>query len=104
MARKQTSENDLVMSTGAAAVPSRRKPARRGQHTATAAEPLSPSAGSPETMAALPAVAAPEPSRDAIARLAYFYWEERGGQGGCPEEDWTRAERELRGRVSTAIA
>lgn len=30
-----------------------------------------------------------------IAKLAYSYWEERGCQGGSPEEDWTRAERAL---------
>ena len=30
-----------------------------------------------------------------IARLAYSYWEARGCQGGSPEDDWLRAEREL---------
>jgi len=34
--------------------------------------------------------------RDAIARLAYSYWEARGFVGGSPEEDWLRAEREIR--------
>ena len=34
--------------------------------------------------------------REAIARLAYSYWEARGFVGGSPEEDWLRAERELR--------
>ena len=33
-----------------------------------------------------------------VARLAYFYWESRGCQGGSPEEDWLRAEHELRRR------
>jgi hypothetical protein len=33
-----------------------------------------------------------------IQRLAYFYWLERGGQGGSPEDDWFRAEAELRRR------
>ena len=31
-----------------------------------------------------------------IAYLAYTYWEARGRQGGSPEEDWFRAEQELR--------
>jgi hypothetical protein len=31
-----------------------------------------------------------------IARLAFSYWEARGSQGGSPEEDWLRAERQLR--------
>jgi len=35
------------------------------------------------------------PSHDAIAQLAYSYWEARGCQGGSPEEDWFRAEQEL---------
>lgn len=38
------------------------------------------------------------PAREEIARLAYSYWESRGGEGGSPEEDWARAERELRSR------
>jgi hypothetical protein len=33
--------------------------------------------------------------RDDIARLAYLFWEERGGNGGSPEEDWLRAEQEI---------
>ena len=33
--------------------------------------------------------------RERVALLAYSYWETRGGQGGSPEEDWFRAEREL---------
>jgi len=32
---------------------------------------------------------------EAIARLAYSYWEARGGVGGTPEDDWFRAEHEL---------
>jgi hypothetical protein len=32
---------------------------------------------------------------EAVARLAYSYWEARGGQGGTPEDDWFRAEHEL---------
>lgn len=34
--------------------------------------------------------------REAIARLAYSYWEARGFTGGSSEEDWLRAEREIR--------
>jgi len=30
-----------------------------------------------------------------IAELAYSFWEARGFQGGSPEDDWLRAEREL---------
>jgi hypothetical protein len=37
-------------------------------------------------------------SRDEVAVLAYSYWESRGFQGGSPEEDWLRAERELQSR------
>jgi len=34
------------------------------------------------------------PSPEEIARMAYSYWDARGRQGGSPEEDWFRAERE----------
>ena len=33
-----------------------------------------------------------------IARLAYAYWEARGRPHGSPEEDWFRAEEEIRRR------
>ncbi len=37
--------------------------------------------------------------REEIARLAYDYWLEREGRdGGSAEEDWLRAENELRTR------
>ena len=43
--------------------------------------------------------------RQAVARLAYSYWVARGYNGGSAEEDWLRAEREIRtGRVTTAVA
>ena len=45
-----------------------------------------------------PAVAPSPPSHEQIARLAYAYWEARGRQHGSPDEDWHRAERELRTR------
>ena len=35
-----------------------------------------------------------------IARLAYSYWEARGQPYGSPDEDWFRAEEELRQRKS----
>lgn len=41
----------------------------------------------------------PSVDQEAIARLAYSYWEARGGQGGTPGEDWFRAEAELRSGI-----
>ena len=38
----------------------------------------------------------PALDQEAIARLAYFHWEDRGCQNNTPEEDWFRAEAELR--------
>jgi hypothetical protein len=43
-----------------------------------------------------PAKPAPTVDREAIARLAYSYWEARGFTGGSAEEDWLRAEEEIR--------
>lgn len=39
-------------------------------------------------------------STEEIATLAFSYWESRGYHGGSPEDDWFRAETELRERVS----
>jgi len=46
-------------------------------------------------MVQLESVGDESPSHDEIAVLAYSYWEARGCQGGSPDEDWLRAEREL---------
>ena len=68
--------------------------------TASAADALRPEASPAAVVSdrttpgdAVPAV---EPEVDQIARLAYSYWEARGGEGGSAEDDWFRAERELR--------
>ena len=37
--------------------------------------------------------------QEKVALLAYSYWEKRGRQGGSPEEDWYRAEREVLERL-----
>ena len=38
--------------------------------------------------------------QEAIATLAYSYWESRGYQGGSAEDDWLRAEAEVRHQMS----
>ena len=38
--------------------------------------------------------------QEAIARLAYSYWEERGCPTDSPHEDWLRAEAELGNRLA----
>jgi hypothetical protein len=104
MARKQNTDNNSIVSAGAAAAPARRKsPAKsRVQYSAPQTElPVpTPESAAPQTAAAT----AHEPASDEIARLAYTYWEARGCQGGSPEEDWLRAERELRARASASLA
>ena len=32
-----------------------------------------------------------------VAQLAYSSWEARGCQGGSPQDDWLRAEQQLKG-------
>ena len=44
----------------------------------------------------------PALDQEAIARLVYFYWGERGCPNDSPEEDWLRAEAELRNRLAAA--
>ncbi len=95
MTRKRNTENEVVVSP-AGAVSSRRKSTARRPHVpATERE-----------TAATPSIEAPiaayEPTHDEIALQAYLYWEQRGFQGGSPEEDWLRAEQELRARTAKA--
>ena len=43
-------------------------------------------------------VSAP-PAHERIAELAYSFWLSRGCQDGNPQDDWFRAEHELRSRL-----
>jgi Protein of unknown function (DUF2934) len=116
MTRKRTTENEAVVSGSAA--PARRKTTRpRTTRAAAASEPApavepapaaapviahaAPSQTTSSVTTAKPAVHSIESSQDKIARLAYSYWEARGRQGGSPEEDWLRAEAEIRGRSAS---
>lgn len=99
MTRKRISENQVVVSS-AAAVPARRKSASpKRVSRPLAVEVSSGPVSEPDALPVAPAAQAVTPvesSQDAVARLAYWYWEARGYQGGSPEADWLRAERELR--------
>jgi hypothetical protein len=91
MARKQSSENPLVVSSGAAAAPARRKPTTTKR---TVQPTVTPVASEPVALETAPApIAAPDNNQ--IAALAYSFWEARGYQGGSPEADWLRAEQQL---------
>ena len=97
MTRKRVSENQVAVSSAAAA-PARRKSAspKRVARPSTAGNYNTP-VSEPEGLVAEPAaVAMPaEDFQEAVSRLAYSYAEARGFAGGSPEEDWLRAEQEL---------
>ena len=46
----------------------------------------------------------PALDQEAIARLAFSYWKERGCPNDSPDEDWFRAEAELRNRLAAAAS
>ena len=92
MTRKRKTEPDLIVSAAGTA-PARRKTAAR-----TRAQ------SSPEVVETAAIIVLTEPSREEIAALAYSFWEARGCHGGSPEEDWIRAEEQLRTRASVATA
>ena len=103
MARKRNAEPETRLA-GAAAPAREKTKTTRAKHTAksnpeTLAEAVTAVEPMPQELASDPA-ASFAPSTDEIAALAYSYWEERGYQTGSPEEDWLRAEAELRARRS----
>ena len=91
MAKKSNVEKDLV---SAVAVPARtrRRPAANAKKHSAAEQ------ASAETKVVESKRIATAPAREEIAKLAFLYWEARGCQGGSQEEDWLRAEQELRSR------
>jgi hypothetical protein len=106
MARKSNPEKEMAVS-GAAPAKSRRPATATGsRHSAPAGQTPVTSTEIAETETAVGVSAAHSavlktgdeagPSREQIARLAYTYWLNRGCQEGSAEEDWLRAEQELR--------
>jgi len=96
MPTKRTKENDIAIP--AASAPVRRKSAASPH----AKHDLKRSTAAPEIETAVEVVTvttAYAPAADEIAALAYTYWAGRGCQGGSPEEDWLRAEQELRAKT-----
>jgi len=107
MARKHSSETELAVSSTASALPRRKSvsAARARKKSAVVpveavAEPIASAISEVEAVTSAPLS---EPANETVAALAYSYWAARGYQGGSPEEDWLRAEQELRLR-STVTA
>ena len=91
MASKRSTSSDPVVSSGAA--PARAKGTATRKHRNSAVTERADSVIVPSSTTAAPDAG---PTLDDIAQLAYSYWEARGYQGGSSEEDWLRAEQELR--------
>lgn len=62
-----------------------------------AAKPRKTAAKKAGVMATVTPISVPQ---EKVAELAHRFWTERGGDHGHHEEDWYRAEQELRGKAS----
>jgi len=93
MPRKRSVEPATQSASGSVAAASKRRGARKPAAAPATADPV------PETLATLSAAAGfTIGEQEEIERLAYSYWEERGCPGDSPDEDWFRAEAEVRSR------
>jgi len=74
---------------------------KRSHHTHEKARPARVEASKGSDMSHIREIAKDEREiAKEIEELAYFFWEERGCQGGSAEDDWIRAEAEVRNRRS----
>ncbi|MCU1258845.1 MAG: hypothetical protein JWO80_1730 [Bryobacterales bacterium] len=109
---KKTIVNEVasVLGTAAARVenlkPKRATAAKHSKATKVATsesgvqEPVASSVEPPEVQAAVVNEVVVDPGE--VARLAYLYWEARGGQGGSPEQDWLAAEQQVKAKAAGA--
>jgi hypothetical protein len=107
MARPRKNETSVNIAPAASsAAPVRRKTASTPRTRATPKTagtlsepaPQEPVAASVVTVVSEAAIVEHMPSHEEVASLAYNYWVERGFAHGSPEQDWLRAEAELRHR------
>ena len=98
MATKRSTGSESAASSSAAAARAKNTVTRK--HRTSAKKEMSESAAAPSSEAN----PVPGPTMDDIAQLAYSYWEARGYQGGSSEEDWLRAEQELRAGLTMSVA
>jgi hypothetical protein len=85
----------------AKAVAGETKPRAKTAKTKEVTEPIAPVASSgPQRVPNKAKATTPAPTHQQIAQLAHSLWKERGGNHGAHEQDWLRAERELRGMAS----
>jgi len=99
MPKKKTQEAAGVASsdlkTAAAGATPEPLPRKRSANTKTAAATHKHATKKSTHLSETAPTAVPVIHHDAVAQLAYSYWEARGRHGGSQEEDWLRAEREL---------
>jgi len=88
---------ETIKKPKAAAKP-RKATAKKGAEPLSADPVVQNHHGSPENHSSVSNQ--PPISHDAVALLAHRYWKERGHRHGQHEEDWFRAEQELRGKAS----
>ncbi len=105
MARKPNEGRSYLHSEsgGAAAAPSKRKTTTSQAKAAAAIQSAAlaqQSRNSAPAPTQNPVVPDPASEREEIQRLAYHLWEQRGGEGGSPEDDWLRAEQEYYSKKS----
>jgi hypothetical protein len=116
MAKKKATEIPLdnVMQVDSAAGASKKRATVTKHKSATKRTPSETGSLQSSASPAAPALTTPAPAtrqapapahlevpQNAIARLAYSYWEARGYTPGFEVEDWLRAEADLRSRAIT---
>ena len=92
MATKRSAGSEALVSSAAA--PARAKSTVTRKHRNSVSAEKSENAKAPSSSPSV--LPGSDPTFDQVAQLAYSYWEARGYQGGSSEEDWLRAENELR--------
>lgn len=105
MAKKQAIANETAAAAATATARAAKTRAPRvtaAQHSKTVAADSAMTDSPVTTILMTPAVES-ENREDAIARIAYGYWEARGCQGGSAVEDWARAEQEYQQLTLAAV-
>lgn len=98
MATKKLTDTSAKPASKTAAKSTAKSPTQTAANSAAKAPAKKSASPAKSAVSAPPAAEKKAPTHEEISHLAHQYWKERGHHHGSHEDDWHRAEQDLKSR------